>query len=58
MKNKFLKVSYNLMAAFVLTILVAGPYATPTQASGELLKAPDTELQQLNGGCQSDFCML
>ena len=57
MKNKFLKASYNLMAALVLTILVAGPYATPTQASGELLKAPDTELQQLNGCAQYDYCM-
>ena len=54
MKNKFLKASYNLMAALVLTILVAGPHAT--HASGELMKGADTEMQQLNGDCQSAFC--
>ena len=54
MKNKFLKVSYNLMAALVLTILVAGPYAT--QANTELVKSSDTELLQPNGGCQSSIC--
>ena len=54
MKNKFLKASYNLMAALVLTILVAGP--TATHASGELTKGADTDMQQLHGGCQSDFC--
>lgn len=53
MKNKFRKASYNLMAAFVLTILVAGP----THASGELLKGSDMELLQPNGGCLSDYCV-
>ena len=55
MKNKFLKASYNLMAALVLTVLVAGPSAT--QASTELVKAPDTEMQQLNGCSQDAFCV-
>ena len=55
MKNKFIKASYNLMAAFVLTILVAGPHAA--HASGELLEAADTELEQLHGGCISDVCV-
>ena len=54
MKNKFLKASYNLMAALVLTILVAGPHAT--HASGELLKGADTEMLQPNGDCQHSIC--
>ncbi len=55
MKNKFLKRGYGLMAALVLTILVAGPHAV--DASTDLVKNPDTELLQPNGGCEHAFCM-